>query len=104
LIDGIIFILENPDAAGPFNFCAPGMVRQIDFAKLVGNILHRPAFLPAPAFLMRTILGEFADALLSGQRAYPEKLLETGFKFNYSEIRTALENILTTASVFRNNV
>ncbi|MFH1980658.1 MAG: TIGR01777 family oxidoreductase [Pseudomonadota bacterium] len=97
LIAAIGFLLSRPDAEGPFNFCAPEPVRQGDFARRLGSRLNRPAILPAPAAMMRLILGEFADTLLSSQRVIPERLDEMGFSFQYPDIDTALDEIAAQA-------
>jgi NAD dependent epimerase/dehydratase family enzyme len=51
--------------------------------------------MPAPAFMMKLALGEFAGTLLDSQRAIPEKLLSCGFKFQYADIGDAIRNIVT---------
>ena len=65
-----------------------------EFAAALGRALHRPAFMPAPAFALRLILGEMADALLlSGQRAVPAKAEALGFTFKYARLDDALAAI-----------
>jgi len=95
LLSAFTFILENQDVEGPVNFCAPNPVRNRDLAKTVGRVLNRPAVLPAPAFMIRLILGEFGNALLYSQRAIPEKLLRYGFRFKYPEIADAVRDIVS---------
>jgi hypothetical protein len=46
--------------------------------------------MPAPAFMVRMALGEFADVLLGSQRAVPQKLLQHGFGFRYADIASAV--------------
>ncbi|UCD88733.1 MAG: TIGR01777 family oxidoreductase [Desulfobacterales bacterium] len=94
LISAMILILEHQHVAGPFNFCSPHPVRNGDLAKTMGRILKRPSFMPAPAFVMRLALGEFAGTLLGSQRAIPEKLLSNGFSFQYADIDEAIKNII----------
>ena len=94
LISALIFVLEDKDVHGPFNFCSPHPVRNSDLAKTMGRILNRPSFMPAPAFMMKLVLGEFAGTLLDSQRAIPEKLLSCGFNFQYADIGDAIENIV----------
>ncbi|MGB7218887.1 MAG: DUF1731 domain-containing protein, partial [Vicinamibacterales bacterium] len=66
-------------------------VSNTDFARALGRALGRPAFLPTPAFALRLLLGEMADALLlSGQRALPAKAERLGFRFRYPRIDDAL--------------
>jgi uncharacterized protein (TIGR01777 family) len=88
------FIQEHAEIHGPVNFTAPQPVRNWELTKALARVLHRPAVLPAPEFMMRLVLGEFADALLTGQRVIPKKLLEAGFKFNFSTIEAALKDLL----------
>lgn len=90
----LAFLIAEPQAAGPFNLTAPNPVTQRDFAQTLGNVLHRPAKLPTPAFLLRLALGEMADLLLKGQRAVPKRLLELGFTFEYPDLKDALWELL----------
>ena len=62
-----------------------------DFVRALGRAMHRPAFMPAPGFALRLLLGEMADALLlSGQRAVPTKAERLGFTFRYKTVNDAL--------------
>ena len=94
LTAAIRFVLEHQEISGPLNFCAPNPVRNRDLARALGKVLHRPAFLPAPAVMMRMALGEFSQVLLASQRTIPAKLLQHGFQFQYSEIEGALGAII----------
>jgi uncharacterized protein (TIGR01777 family) len=93
LIAAIIFILENPDVKGPINLCSPNPVRNRDFAGALGQVLNRPSVLRTPSFMIRLIMGEMGKSLMSSQRAIPDKLLKYGFKFQYSDINSALVNL-----------
>ncbi len=94
LISAIVFILENREISGPVNFCAPGAVRQKEFARFLGRALGRPAFIPAPAFAIKTIMGELGRALIASQKTVPEKLTNSGFQFKYAEINSTLRALL----------
>ncbi|MCP4111487.1 MAG: TIGR01777 family protein [Desulfobacteraceae bacterium] len=96
LLSGILFVLENQAVQGPVNFTSPGPIRNRELAKTLGQILKRPAFMPAPGFMIRLILGEFGRSILYSQRAVPEKLLGHDFSFRFSDIRSAVENIVNT--------
>ena len=86
--------LQTAAASGPINATAPNPVTNREFARALGRALHRPAFMPAPAFALRLMLGEMADALLlSGQRAVPAKAQRLGFTFGYTDVETALRSI-----------
>ena len=94
LLAALLFLLDAPDCRGPFNFTAQQPVRQKEFARQLGKTVHRPAFLPAPAFLMQLALGEFGRSLLQGQRVIPRALNTYGFSFTYPELHAALKEIL----------
>ena len=87
-----LFLLEHPTLDGPINFTAPQPVRNIELAQTLGKILNRPSWMPAPAFMVKMIMGEFAQVVLGGQRVLPEKLLAAGFTFEYPTIEAALRH------------
>ncbi|MGU3308206.1 TIGR01777 family oxidoreductase [Pseudomonas sp. M5A4_2d] len=89
----IDFLLHKGDASGPYNACAPHPVRNREFAKTLGQVLHRPAFMPMPAFALKVGLGELSGLLLGGQKAVPERLLAAGFTFQFTELHAALEDL-----------
>jgi NAD dependent epimerase/dehydratase family enzyme len=65
-----------------------------EFAKALGRAMHRPAFMPAPAFALRLVFGEMAEALvLTGQRVGPQCALSHSFPFRYPEIDLAFRGI-----------
>jgi uncharacterized protein len=90
----IDFLLHQQQAAGPYNACAPAPVRNAEFAQALGRVLHRPAILPAPAFVLRATLGELSELLLGGQRALPARLEAAGFRFRFTDLDAALEDLL----------
>lgn len=98
-VDLVRFAMRTPGVSGPLNATAPEPVTSKDFASALGRALHRPAFLPTPGFALRILLGEMADALLlSGQRAVPAKAEQSGFRFAYRDIHSALRAIFSKAS------
>jgi uncharacterized protein (TIGR01777 family) len=85
------FALARPALSGPVNAVAPGLVTQAEFARTLGRVLGRPAWLPTPAWALRLALGEMADAaLLAGARVRPERLLAAGYPFRRGELGAAL--------------
>ncbi|MCS6828376.1 MAG: TIGR01777 family oxidoreductase [Caldilinea sp.] len=93
-VRAILFLIADERAEGPFNLCAPNPVTNKEFSKLIGEVLGRPSFLPAPAFALKLLFGEMAMILLEGQRAVPQRLLELGFQFKYETARAALQDLL----------
>jgi len=93
---GIIFhCLKRSDLHGSVNAVSPNPVTNQQFTKALGRALHRPTVFPMPAVVARLLFGEMADELLlTGQRAQPRKLLESGYRFRFSELGLALSEIL----------
>ena len=98
LTAAVNFLLEHPEISGPVNFCSPNPVPNRDLAAALGKALNRPAFMPAPAFMVRMALGEFAEVLLGSQRAMPRKLQEHRFRFLYPDITAALQAAVREAA------
>lgn len=94
LVGAILFLLDCEECHGPFNFAGPQAVRQKEFAKQLGGVLRRPAFLPVPGFVMKLGLGEFGRSLLQGQKILPRALTDHGFQFLYPQLEPALRDIL----------
>ena len=88
------FALENGSIRGPINVVSPQSVRNAEFTAVLAKTLHRPAFFPAPAFALRLMLGEMADALLlSSQRVVPAQLQAFGYHFLHPDLAIALKSI-----------
>jgi uncharacterized protein (TIGR01777 family) len=94
LTAAVRFVIGDGNLNGAVNFCAPEPVRNKELVKTLGRKLKRPACMPAPAFLIRSVLGEFGNALLCSQRAKPARLLNAGFEFACPDIDTALDEIV----------
>ena len=80
---------------GPFNATAPEPVTNRAFAQALGRVLHRPALLPIPAFVLQSLYGEMASVVTAGQRALPVRALERGFEFRHTAIDGALRAALS---------
>jgi uncharacterized protein (TIGR01777 family) len=94
-IAAIKFLMQNEHLEGVFNLTAPQPVTMKEFCKILGNVLHRPAWLSVPAFAARLAFGQMADEmLLSGQKVLPKRLLNTGFDFKYTDVEQALNDII----------
>lgn len=93
-VGAIRFLLENHYASGPFNLSAPNPITNAEFARMVGQQMKRPAFLHTPAFLLCLLFGEMSTVLLDGQRAFPKRLTQMGYKFKFPDAEGALRNLL----------
>jgi uncharacterized protein len=91
----IEWAIDTGSARGIYNVTSPQPVRNRDFARTLGRVLHRPALLPAPAFALRLAFGEMADeALLGGQRVLPRRAEKEGFGFEAPALEDALRRTL----------
>ncbi len=93
-VRAIRFLLEHPQADGPFNLCAPNPLTNADLSRVLGQVMGRPALMRAPAWALRLFLGELSTTLLHGQRAVPRRLLELGFTFQFPQAQSALQDLL----------
>jgi uncharacterized protein len=94
LIDAYRFAIDHPEVAGPANWCAPNPVRNKELTETLARKLNRPAKLPTPAFVLRTLLGDLGKTLLCSQRTQPTVLQKAGFRFSYGDINSALDQII----------
>lgn len=87
--------LTTSAVSGPINLTAPEPVTNEEFSRALGRVLARPAFMRAPAFALRLVLGrEMADALiLGGQRVLPARAEALGYRFKYPALEAALRAI-----------
>lgn len=90
----IRFAITKDSPRGPINAVAPNAVTNAEFTSVLAEVLHRPAFFPAPRLALKLALGEMADALLASQRVAPEKLTELGYKFRHPQLKEALASVL----------
>jgi uncharacterized protein len=93
---GAIEHLLNSEVAGPVNLSAPNPVTNAEFARTLGRVLKRPAFVPLPAFAPKLVLGsELVNTLLlEGKRATPRVLERDGYAFTHPTLETALRAVL----------
>lgn len=96
--DDIVGIVQHalfhPQVSGPVNGVAPGIVNNAEFTTAFAAGLNRPTFFPVPEFALRLLMGEMADVVLASQRVFPKVALNTGYKFKYTNLPSAIENIL----------
>ncbi|GIW99708.1 MAG: hypothetical protein KatS3mg111_3041 [Pirellulaceae bacterium] len=87
--------LQHEELRGPVNFVSPQPVRNREFTRVLAATVHRPALLPAPAFALRTLLGDMADELLlASTRVACTKLHGSGFQFRFPDLPSALGYLL----------
>jgi hypothetical protein len=80
---------------GTLNATAPNPVTNRTFAKTLGSVLGRPAFIPMPGFMLRIIVGKFAEVLRTGQRVLPKQTTGSGYAFTWTELEAALKDCVS---------
>lgn len=95
LVRLLLFAADKETLSGPVNAASPQPVRNREFTKIAGRVLGKPTFMPAvPGFMLRVMLGGFADVLLESQRIEAKAALDAGFQFEHEEVEEALRDIL----------
>jgi uncharacterized protein len=92
----MLHLVQCEGCSGPVNCTAPQAVSNAEFTRELGRALHRPALLAVPAAALEAMLGEMAYMLLTGQRAVPRRLLDTGYVFAYPQLAGALSELLSS--------
>jgi NAD dependent epimerase/dehydratase family enzyme len=92
----ILRALTDADLTGPLNATAPEPVRNEEFTRTLGAVLHRPTLLAVPRLALAGVLGpELAsELLLASQRVLPVRLEAVGYRFAHPDLRSALSAVL----------
>jgi len=97
-IDDVVSIIteaiDKSEYSGVFNSVSPNPVKMSEFSKTIGKVLKRPSIFRVPEFLLKNIMGEAAELVIGGQKALPEKLLQTGYRFKFENLKDALDDVL----------
>jgi hypothetical protein len=98
-LDEIPFVIDHliksDKMTGAVNVVSPQAVSNARFTKILGQLMHRPAFLPVPAFMIRLLFGEMGqNLLLEGAQVIPRRLQESGYQFRYADLKDTLKKII----------
>ena len=94
VVGAMLFCLDNPAAAGPVNLTAPTPVTNTELSRTLGRVLKRPAVLPVPAIALKSLYGEMAQIVTTGQRVLPARLAQLGYAFRHPDLEAALRDVL----------
>ncbi|WP_026957313.1 TIGR01777 family oxidoreductase [Aliagarivorans taiwanensis] len=94
MVNGIIFLLNNSETSGVYNFTAPAPVSNQQFSEVLAKQLGRPCFFRTPKQVLDLAFGEMATLLLDGQQVLPKRLLEAGYKFRYPSLDKAMRQLV----------
>ncbi len=80
---------------GVYNAVAPNPISNQHLTQAIGKTLKRPIWLPnVPGLFLRLAFGEMAGIILGGNNVSSKKLVDSGFKFRFQEIESALKDLL----------
>ena len=96
-VNAIMKLLEDSSLSGPVNLTAPHPVSMREFAQTLGRVLNKPSCFAVPGFMLKLLLGEMSEMLLTGQNVTPQKLLNAGFRFKFETLEPALRHLLSQA-------
>lgn len=94
----ILFLLEHSAARGIFNATAPNPVKQAIFSRTLARVLRKSHFMRVPGWVLKLMLGEMAQMLLTGQLVLPERIQQAGYVFKFAELEPALKDCLLPPS------
>lgn len=92
-----IFIktLDDQKMQGAYNAVAPNPVDNKTLTKLIGKALSRPViFPPIPAFVLKMVIGQMAEIVVTGNRVSAKKILDGGYQFKFENARDAVDDLL----------
>ena len=88
-------LVMSPNTEGAYNITSPEPLQQKNFAKALGRVLRRPAFMPTPPFAIWFLYGKMGVALTTeSQRVMPTRLTEEGYRFQHQDAESALRDAL----------
>ncbi|MDZ7961819.1 MAG: TIGR01777 family oxidoreductase [Aulosira sp. DedQUE10] len=94
VVNLILQALTKTEMEGVYNATAPNPVRMAELSQTMGQVMHRPSWLPVPALALEALLGDGAKVVLEGQQVIPKRTVESGFEYQYPNLPVALREIL----------
>lgn len=94
-IGAVAHLAEHPSAAGAFNLCCPVTPTNAEFTQALAKAVHRPAFLAAPAPILRVAAGPMAPEVLSSINLRPAALVREGYVFQDADVNEVLRAMLS---------
>ena len=90
-----LFAIENNSLNGAYNAVSPHPTTNEDFSRTLSTVLKMPFWAPnVPAFILKLIFGEMSAVVLGSTKANANKILQTGFKFQHSDLKESLIDLL----------
>jgi len=94
--------IRDSEIEGAYNAASPHYTKQRDFMKILSRVLNRAYFHPGvPEFILRGLYGEMSSVILDGSRVSSQKIINTGYRFEFDNLYNALSDIIYLRSAFR---
>jgi hypothetical protein len=91
---GIFVHIMKENLSGTYNGVAPNPVTNKELTRAVAKQLGKPLWVPnVPPFAMKLLLGEMAAMVLGGNKVSAQKILSSGYTFQYPQVKNALKEI-----------
>jgi uncharacterized protein (TIGR01777 family) len=92
-VGAVRYLTDLDNANGVYNLISPVPTSNAEFTRTLAKVLHRPYSFPTPAFLLRLLLGEMSILLLEGRFSQPQRLIESGYRFQFPGPYEAFTNL-----------
>jgi uncharacterized protein (TIGR01777 family) len=89
-----LYAIKTDSLSGPVNGASPNPVRNGEFTRVLGTMFNKPTFCTVPSLVLSTLLPEQSTLVLDSQRVVPEKLLTSGFQFQFPSLDEALKDLI----------
>jgi len=91
----MLHLIRKKELSGVFNTSSPDPVTMSQMAAAIKSALHsRAVIVKVPALFLQLALGEVSATVITGQRASSEKIIQSGYKFQYGHLGGVLNNLL----------
>lgn len=88
-------VIDDSSTSGVYNAVSPQPVTNRELTHALGRTLRKPIIIPSvPAFVLKVVLGEMAEMVLTGNKVSADKIQETGFRFKFPTLNEALADLL----------
>jgi NAD dependent epimerase/dehydratase family enzyme len=89
--------MDHPELTGVSNCTAPFPIKNAELMHIIRKTYGMPLGLPAPKWLLEigsVVIGTETELILKSRWVLPQRLLDSGFKFEYATADAAVKDIL----------
>ncbi|MCM0668405.1 TIGR01777 family oxidoreductase [Flavobacterium tyrosinilyticum] len=87
--------IEDTKLEGAYNACVIDNTTNSRFSKTMAKLYDYSIWIPkVPAIVLKILLGQMSEAILTGQRVSSEKIQKTGFEFQFTDLEKTLINCI----------